>query len=116
MPRTKFKLGDLVTFTRIISSEEESCKHCEGRGNFEDDTHYGGICSVACSKCQGKGRWKVSVIPPYKKVEGPFKITSIKTDSSGTTYMLNQNILRDWKYDPKWFSPNDLKKFKGGGG
>lgn len=109
MPRTKFKLGDKVTFTRVITTKTEVCSHCEGDGRFEDDTHYGGISYVGCSKCGGKGRWDVS-ITPYRVKEGPFKVTAILINKEGNYYMLNQRILMDWKYEPRYMKEKELSK------
>lgn len=109
MPKTKFKLGDMVTFSRIISTKTEICEKCDGAGGFEDDTHYGGISHVGCSGCNGRGKWQVK-INPFLKKEGPFKITAIKMTDRGTLYMLNQRILMDWKFEPKYFEHEELTK------
>lgn len=58
MPRVKFKIGDKVTFTRVINTQEVVCSRCKGAGGFEDDTHYGGISHVGCSGCNSRGKWQ----------------------------------------------------------
>ena len=112
MIKAKFNIGDLVTFTHIIFTKRVICSRCEGAGGFEDDTHYGGYSRVGCSGCNGRGSWYTNIIP-YKKKEGPFQITQIKVAKDSIKYMLNQTVLRDWKYDPVWFAEKDLKKFNG---
>ena len=108
---TKFGIGEKVYFKRVVSSKTERCSTCRGSGRFEDDTHYGGISYVGCSKCDGKGTWIVD-IPPETSNAGPFEILKIQITKDKVLYFLDQDVLRDWKYDPIWFNESKLYKRK----
>lgn len=106
---TKFNIGEKVYFKRVVSSKTEKCESCRGRGQFEDDTHYGGISYVGCSKCNGKGTWKVD-IPPEVSNAGPYEVLKIQITEEEVLYFLDQGELRDWRYSPIWFEESRLYK------